>query len=131
MKKRNQERGFTLIEIIAVLVILGILAAVAVPKYLDLQADAKAKAAMGQIAEIKGTLQTAWAKELLSGNDDATPAEVVTAAGWTSGTEFTLGSAPDNWVSECTASSTNVAIEVKSRGGDGEYTATGTWTPPS
>jgi len=31
LKKRNQ-KGFTLIEIIAVLVILGILAAVAVPK---------------------------------------------------------------------------------------------------
>jgi prepilin-type N-terminal cleavage/methylation domain-containing protein len=36
----NQD-GFTLVEIIAVLVILGILAAVAIPKYFDLQAEAK------------------------------------------------------------------------------------------
>lgn len=47
----NNQRGFTLIEIIAVLVLLGILAAVAVPKYVNLQADAKNKAAEGAVAE--------------------------------------------------------------------------------
>ncbi len=38
-RKRGQH-GFTLIEIIAVLVILGILAVVAIPKYLDMQNQA-------------------------------------------------------------------------------------------
>ena len=42
MKLKNQ-KGFTLIEIIAVLVILGILSAVAVPKYFDMQAEARNK----------------------------------------------------------------------------------------
>ena len=54
MKKNvlRNERGFTLIEIIAVLVILGILAAVAIPKYLDMRKDAVAKAAMGAQTEL-------------------------------------------------------------------------------
>ena len=41
----DRSRGFTLIEIVMVLVLLGILAAVAVPKYFDLQRQAQKKVA--------------------------------------------------------------------------------------
>ena len=43
MKKKLNE-GFTLIELIIVMVILGIMAAVAVPKYLDSIENAEASA---------------------------------------------------------------------------------------
>ena len=55
-----------MIEIIAVLVILGILAAVAVPKYLDMMNEARIKAAQGAIAEVKGRLSSSQAKNMMN-----------------------------------------------------------------
>jgi MSHA pilin protein MshA len=78
MKKINNEKGFTLIEIIAVLVILGILAAVAVPKFIDLQDDAKKKALEGALAEGMSTVSLAYAKLALS--NGSTPGEAAVAA---------------------------------------------------
>ena len=61
----QNQAGFTLIEIITVLIILGILAAVAVPKLMDITADARGKAMKGALAEGMATMSAAYAKLML------------------------------------------------------------------
>ena len=80
LKKRNQ-KGFTLIEIIAVLVILGILAAVAVPKYFGMQADAVNAAGAGALGAAAGTVQMQYAKLLVNNTAGTNNAPLLTALG--------------------------------------------------
>jgi len=67
---KKNEKGFTLVEVIAVLVILGILAAVAVPKFFDMQATARTKALEGAVGELNGQVALAFAQNALNGNTD-------------------------------------------------------------
>ena len=57
MKIRNNKNGFTLIELIIVMVILGIMAAVAVPRYLDSIANAEQSAEDAVISAIRAGLK--------------------------------------------------------------------------
>ena len=68
---RNQ-KGFTLIELVVVIVILGILAAVAVPKFVDMQGDARESAVDGLLGAVQSAAALAHAQALVKGQTGET-----------------------------------------------------------
>lgn len=87
----RNERGFTLVEIIAVLIILGILAAVAVPRYMSITTEAKNSAAMAAVAEAKARVNQAAASYILANSGSLPAASDLAASDFgTNAGDFTI-----------------------------------------
>ena len=76
MQTKKAEGGFTLIELMIVVAIIGILAAVAIPAYQDYVAKSKFSAGLAEVSAGKTGLDVA-----LNTNSDLTEAEALTASG--------------------------------------------------
>jgi MSHA pilin protein MshA len=63
----SKQQGFTLIELVVVIVILGILAVTAAPKFIDLTSDAKGSVVQAVKASINSAADMAHAKALIEG----------------------------------------------------------------
>jgi prepilin-type N-terminal cleavage/methylation domain-containing protein len=88
-KARKHQQGFTLIEIIAVIVLLGVLAAVVVPKYTNLTEEARNQAAAAAIAEGMARVNAAAAHHILTSGSVPAYADISAALDTDAG-DYTL-----------------------------------------
>lgn len=92
MKKMIKEaRGFTLVELIIIIVIVGILAATAIPKYFDLTEEAANGAMKGVLGALRSQNSLMFAERVLKGTHGGyTMGDIVTGMQQISGVEYSV-----------------------------------------
>lgn len=110
MKKQS---GFTLIELVIVIIILGILAATAVPKFVDLQGDARAASMKGVKGALEGAATLTYSRAAIDGvekNATDTVNGVTTVYGYPDGSATALREAAGLDVNDWDISGSNPTV---------------------
>jgi MSHA pilin protein MshA len=86
-KMKTQQSGFTLIELVVVIVILGILAAIAVPKFVDLGSDARTSIVKALAGSMHDTNTMIYSKAVAAAAATSPPTSLATLASVTINTQ--------------------------------------------
>lgn len=79
MKKlMSNQKGFTIIELVVVIIILGVLVAIALPRYFALTDDAQEAACLANMKSIEAAIMMEYSSQLLDGTGK-TLADVVSS----------------------------------------------------
>lgn len=100
---RNCQKGFTFVELIIIIAIIGILAAIATPRFVDLSKAAKISATKGSLGAVRSVLAIRYAQSATAGGTPTYPASI-------GATDFADGQDPTNALSTKKAVTTTASV---------------------